>query len=283
MIISKSFSSTLIAVITGAFLLISGCGGGSGGGGGGGVNLPTPTLPTSAVTITTANADAIAISALDFTDIFFVLFGLKTEAPPSIPDVIQLITDQVIKRDRSLRSVVTGVTEDLSSFFCVTGTATATYTETANSETGTISFSTCDLGGGMLLGGSISYNFSWNDINFNYDSSFGGTLTFDFGADNITIVVNLGESGNDDTGAYSATISYSLSGVPDGDFLVTTPIAWVGNSILFQVYSGQLLIQGANNTWLRITVSSTNVGTIELDDGGGVFVEIDSSPISLYL
>jgi len=260
------------------FILLSACGGGGGGGvgGGGGGGMPTPTLPASAVTIDTTNADSIAALALGFTDTFFMLAGLKTEAPPSIPNVIKIIIDEVIKRERVSPSVAIGVTEDIPGL-CLSGTATATFTETGNdtsgTESGTVSFSSCEFPGGVLLNGSVNYNADWN-ATFNYDISLGGTLTFDIGTDAITIVMSLSETGNDDTGAFSATISYSVSGAPDGDFLVTTPEAWVGN-IIDGVDSGVLMIQGANDTRLRITVSSPNVGTIALDNGDGNFIEID--------
>lgn len=278
---SKSFRSILTTTIAGAFLIIVGCGGGSGGGSGG--DFPTPTLPADAVTFDATNAADNAFLALVFKNTPFSLTGLKTEAPPSIPDFIKLIIEEVIKRGRSSRSVATGVTEDLSAIFCFTGTATATFTENANSETGTIIFSNCDIGGSLVVvDGSLSYDASWNDTTQDYAFSSGGTLTFNDGRPEIfTLVINLSKSGNDGTGDYSSTISYSLSGFPGGGFLVTTPIAWVGNNILLEVYDGQLMIQGANNTRLRITVIPNNQATIELDVGGGDFVEIANSPTNL--
>jgi len=131
-------------------LIVAGCGGGGGGGGGGAVNFPTPTLPAGAVKIDATNAEAIANSALEFTGILFG-FAAKTEGPPSIPQVIKLVTDQVTKRKRNLGSKTAGKTEDVSVFFCVTGTAIDTFTENATSVSGEIKFADCEIFAGLFL------------------------------------------------------------------------------------------------------------------------------------
>jgi len=52
--------------------------------------------------------------------------------------------------------------------------------------------------------------------------------------------------------------------------LVTTPVALEGNSDLIEVYSGELNVEGADNTQLCITVNVINLATVEFDDGLGV-------------
>jgi hypothetical protein len=88
--------------------------------------------------------------------------------------------------------------------------------------------------------------------------------------------MNLSESGNNGTGAFTSTISFSLSGIPDGGFLVTTAQTWTGNAFSFQVNSGQLIVYGSDDTRLRITVTGINTADVELDNGSGTFV-IDST------
>ena len=109
--------------IVASFIIVtlSACGGGGGGGsgsGGNGVNFPTPTLPAGAVKIDATNAEDIADSALLFTTILSE-FALKTEGPPSIPQVIKLVTDQIFKRNRNFGSVAARETDDISASFCV--------------------------------------------------------------------------------------------------------------------------------------------------------------------
>jgi len=252
-----------------SFVAISACGGSGGGGGGGGDDFPTPTLPAGAVKIDATNAEAIANSALDFTGILLG-FAAKTEGPPSIPQVIKLVTDQVTKRNRNLGSNVAGKTEDVSAFFCVTGTATDTFDETANSVSGEIKFSDCDIGFGIILNGTFPYEGSWNDATLDYNFHYGGTLAFNDGiVPPITIVLNFTEAGNDGTGDLSLTPSFSLDGIPGGGYLVTTVLPLLGNFFSGLFTSGELNVGGADNTQLCMTVTAINMMTIELDDGLG--------------
>ena len=246
---------------------LSACGGG-GGGDSGDVNFPTPTLPAGAVIIDDANAEDIAESALLFTDILSE-FALKAEGPPSIPQVIKLVTEQIFKRNRNSGSVAARETDDISASFCVSGKATDSYTETDNSVTGEFKFSDCDVGSGIIVNGTLPYEASENDATLDYDGQFGGSLTFRIGADIITIVINFSDSGNDGTGDFSLTQSFSLEGIPGGGFLVTTVKPILGNSFTDEITSGELRVRGANNTKLCITVTAINLVTVELDDGSG--------------
>jgi hypothetical protein len=252
-----------------SLVAISACGGSGSGGGDDDVVFPTPTLPAGAVKIDATNAEAIANSALDFTGILLG-FAAKTEGSPSIPQVIKLVTDQVTKRNRNLGSNVAGKTEDVSAFFCVTGTATDTFDETANSVSGEIKFSDCDIGFGIILNGTFPYEGSWNDATLDYNFHYGGTLTFDDGiVPPITIVLNFTESGNDGTGDLSLTPSFSLDGIPGGGYLVTTVLPLLGNFFSGLFTSGELNVGGADNTQLCMTVTAINMMTVELDDGLG--------------
>ena len=259
--------------IVASFIIVtlSACGGGGGGGsgsGGNGVNFPTPTLPAGAVKIDATNAEDIADSALLFTTILSE-FALKTEGPPSIPQVIKLVTDQIFKRNRNFGSVAARETDDISASFCVSGKATDTYTETDNSVTGELKFSDCDVGSGIVVNGNLPYEASGNDATLDYDGQFGGSLTFRIGANIITLVINFSDSGNDGTGDFSLTQSFSLEGLPDGGFLVTTVQPILGNSFSAEITSGKLRVRGANNTKLCMTVTEINQFTVKLDDGLG--------------
>jgi hypothetical protein len=257
------------------FLYLVGCGGGGGGGGDDdgddGDVFPTPTLPAGAAKIDATNAEAIANSALEFTGILFG-FALKTEGPPSIPQVIKLVTDQATKRNRILGSVAAGKTEDVSADFCNSGTATDTFTDTSDGASenisGEIVFSDCDLGG-LLLNGNFPYELSANDATLDFDVHYGGSLIFSVGTDTITVVMNYTESGNDGTGDFSLTPSFSLDGIPDEGYLVTTVMPLLGNFFVAEFTSGELNVEGADNTQLCMTVTAINLVTVEFDDGLG--------------
>jgi hypothetical protein len=259
-------------LMVGSILVLASCGSGGGSDSGSGDDgFPTPKLPASAAKLDNTNANTIADAAVGFLGTLDSVAQLKTANPPSMSQVIKLVVDRVIKRSRSSGSVAARV-EDISAALCVTGSAIADFDENANNESGTVSFSNCDIGGGILVNDSFIYDSSWNDTTLAYDFHMGGTISFDFGTDLVTIVMNLSESGNNGTGDFTSTISFSLSGIPDGGFLVTTTQTWTGNAFSFQVNSGQLIVYGSDNTRLRITVTGINTADVDLDNGSGTFV-----------
>jgi hypothetical protein len=268
----KSIIQFLIGV---SFVAISACGGGGGGSGGdgdGGGGFPTPTLPAGARTIDADNAEETAESALIFAQALLSVAG-KPEGPPSIQQVIKLVSDQVTKRNRNLGSVAAGkTTEDLSDELCFTGTAIDTYTEGENSITGNINFTDCVIGeiedlGEIVVNGTAPYEGSFNDATQVLNIEFGGTLTLDFGTEQIIVVLDFIESENEVTGAFSLTPSFSLEGIPGGGYLVTTVEPLQG--FFDDVNSGELSVAGADNTKLCMEVTLPNTVTVELDDGLG--------------
>lgn len=257
-------------LIVGFILVIASCGGGSGGGDEDD-GFPTPTLPSNAAKFDNTNANTIASAAVGFLGTLDSVSQFKRPDPPSMPQVVKQVTDQILSSIWSSENVAAR-TEDISAGLCVTGTAIADFDENGNSASGTITFSSCDVGGGIIVNGGFIYNASWNDTTLDYDFHMGGTIDFDFDTDFVTIVMNLSESGNDGTGAFTSTISFSLSGIPGGGFLVTTAQPWTGNANSLQVDSGQLIVYGSDDTRLRITVTGINTADVDLDNGSGTFV-----------
>lgn len=278
MIISKSIRLTLVALTTSVFLLATGCGGGggSGGGGGGGGDdgFPTPRLPADAATFDAANADEIAGAAVGFVGTLDTVAALKTESSPSIPQLAQLVTDRIMRSTRN-SALVAARTEDISEGLCATGTAIADFDESGSDESGSVTFTDCDFDGDgtIVINGRFTYVASMNDTTLDYSFHLGGSLTMAFSAESInesiSIVMNMLESGNDGTGAISSNVSYSLSGIPDSGFLVTTAQAWAGNVFTAEISSGQLIIHGGNDTRIRIAVTTINTATVDLDEGSG--------------
>jgi hypothetical protein len=256
--------------------LLTACGGG---GGGGGNKYPTPTLPAGARTINVANADETASSAASFVSTTSAFTALKTNAPPSMAQVIELVRDQVIKRNRNARPAASLKTEDLSSYICYMGTAIANYDQGSSSESGRVTFSICDIGFGIVIDGVVVYDGSWNDSTLDYSLHIGGTLSVNDGGPLTTLVMNLTETGNDGTGGFNSNISFSVDGIPGGGYLVTTPQLVVGD--YGGLASGLLMVTGSASSRLRITVIGPFTASVEYDDGSGIFLLAPTTPITL--
>lgn len=263
----KSYRGFRYVIIIGLVLLVTSCGGGDGSSGN---SYPTPTLPAGARSITEANADDTAILASSFVTTLSEFAALKTENTPTMAQVVDRVVDQVIRRNRIARSENAFRTEDLSSFFCVSGSVIADTDETSTSESGTITFNNCDIGSGIYVNGAMAFDSTWDNTSLNYNLQLGGNLDFDFGTELVTIVMNLAESGNDGSGDYSTSISYSLAGIAGGGFLVTTTQNVVGNNL--GPVSGELIVTGSANSRLRLSVIGPNSISVELDEGSGAFV-----------
>ena len=244
-------------------LILTACGGGGGGGGGGSA---TPSLPSDAVTIDTTNATAIATSAVATADTAYTLAGVDATNLPDMQNIINKITETAFNRNKQSVNVVTGITDTI---FCTGGSITDTYSLTSTSSTGSFTFNSC-AEFGLTFNGTFSYNYTWDNATDDYTGTVSGSLTLSAGGNSFTMALNLTDTGNFTTEAFSATMSFSLSGVPGAGFLVTTETPLTGTFGI--VSGGQLLIQGANNTRLRITVTSSTTANVDLDDGSGSFV-----------
>ncbi len=259
---------------------------GSSGGGSDDINVsfPTPTLPVGAVKLDNMNATDIAEEAVLFISLLSGFADFKTVAPSSsaIEDIIKRTIEYVNQRDRGSPSVAAR-TDDLSAFFCPNGgSAIVNSDESGDTISGTIDLTDCDVGLGILINGRLSIIASENFTTLDYASRIGGTLTLSDGINpDAVFVMDFDISGNDGTGDFSLTTDFSVDGRPGGGYLVTTMQPIVGNFFSFVYFSGQLIVDGADNTQLRITVVPGNMADIELDNGlGGGFV-IVPPPIAL--
>jgi hypothetical protein len=254
---------TIAAVLS---LFLFGCGGG---GGGGDNSLVTPTLPSDATIFTAANATEIARSAVDTVVLTSALADFRQEEiKTSTSDVIKRVTDRVLGRYLPSRSVASRTeTEPCDN---QQGSITFNTEETATSATGSVTFDACNFAG-SFIDGRISIAATFNDSTGDFSANLNGILTFTDNVQSATIAMNYGVTGNDFDGSFSTTMSISVSGVPDANFLLTTPVPISG--ISFDVLSGEILVEGANGTRLRITVTDPNVADVFLDDNGsGTFV-----------
>lgn len=263
-------------------IVATGGGGGGGGGSDGGVSFPTPTLPANAIVIThpMGNARTVAESAILFAS---ATSGgtLKTEEPPTVLEIAKQAADHLVERVRERSSAVAGRTEDLSFDFCVNfpaGSAIADITETANSVSGVITFTNCEFFTDLFVDGNTSIIFNYNDATEDYSQQLGGTLIIDYLGDIATVVSNVSESGNDFSGAFSTTLSFSVTGIPEGPYLVTTSQPLTGN--FFSIDDGELIVTGGidmgpGNTRLRLDVVPGDQVDIYFDAGDGMEMYVD--------
>ena len=255
----KFINSLILSIFS--LLVLSACGGGGGSGGG----TTTPSLPADAITIDAANATAIATSAVATADTAYTLVGVDATSLPAMQAVINKITEVASNKNKQASNVVTGITDSIP---CTSGSITDTYNLTSTSSIGSFTFNSCSEFG-LTFNGTFSYNYTWNNTTDDYTGSVSGSLTLSDGSNSFTMTISLADSGNYATQAFSATMSFSLSGVPGFGFLVTTETPLTGT--FGTVSAGQLLIQGANNTRLRITVTSSTTADVYLDNGSGSF------------
>ena len=265
---SKLHKFTAVMVFS---LYLIGCGGSSSGGGGDD-DSTTPTLPADATKITMANASAIAADAVSSIDIVGVIAnankGSQTETIFGTSEVLDLIIEKAFNKSHRLSSVA-NKTETES---CDSGSVTIDYEETGTSESGTLTFSDCEEDG-ITLNGVFRYSSNF-DNSGDYSDTGSGRLTISDGSLDGTFVVNFSETGNEFTGSYSTTLSFSISGSPDYNFLLTTLVPITGFDP--DVSGGQLKVAGADNSSLLLTVDSLNTIKVELDENGdGTYVFLE--------
>lgn len=246
-------------------LLLAGCGGGSGGGSDG---LFTPTLPADAARIDAANADAIAHGVFESIDnLSMTTFSFKSEqALPSFRDILRSVTDRV--KISTMPSAMTAYRTEVEDCEVSSpqGTITIDFEETETSADGSAVFRNCVIAG-ITIEGRLTFDSSFNNTTFDYSDHFNGSLTVSAGSDSFTLVFDISETGNASADTYSTRLSFSVSGLPGGGFLVTTTQPLVGDNA--GISAGEIVVQGAENTRLRIRVTGLNTAAVDLDEGSG--------------
>lgn len=245
------------------------------GGGGGGDSTVNPTLPGDATRITDANASAIAATAIDSVFLasdYGSFAGFRQDgSSSSTGSVINYAIQETLKRIRPSSQTIASRTTQTQS--CPDGgsiTATADGTDTSGS--GSISFDNCTFGT-SVIDGSFSFEFSFNNTSGNYNISVDGRITASdsvFGS--MTMAMNYSESGNID-GSFSTDISLSVSGTSE-NFLLTTTQTITGMGL--NIYSGEVIVSGADGTRLKLIVIATDTVDVYFDDGSGTFIYRDT-------
>ena len=253
-------------------ILTTACGGSDSDGGISDVN---PILPAGATIITADNATDVAYNAADtFDTVYFAATGFSgssggssvpVEAAPPNPAkaVLNKISETAFSMHKHSGNIVSALSDSIP---CDTGSISDNWSETTTSYSGTLTFNSCVFGT-MGFNGSIRYSASWNDQTGDHAQSGNGNLTLTYAGESIAIAMNLSQTSiNFD---YSITIRYSLSGGGYG-FLVKTESPLTG-IYPADISGGSIIVQGANNTRLRIVITDVCNADVELDTGTGSF------------
>ena len=231
--------------------------------------FPTPTLPANATIFTGANANSVADSAITFASILPTIAG-KSAASVSTSDVVKIAIKPLVRNERYYPPGTAAIDPEV---VCEIGTFTDTITDNGSVIEGSVTYDECNFFNlGVFVNGVISVFETYDEVAGTYNFQIGGTLTISDGTDTVTVVLNLTESGNENTGDFTDNVSFSIAGVPDETYLVTTTQAIVGNYFTGVYTSGQMLVSGGANTRLRLDVVPGNLVEVYLDNGTGTFV-----------
>ena len=236
------------------------------GGDGDGDTRFTPTVPADAARITSANAVDIVGAVFESIDGLGLATGFKNaETPPSLQEILKLVTARVQPRGQRSVSVAHRTETQNCDISSPQGSITVNVNETSSTASGSAVFTNCVISG-LTIDGRFTFNSTFDNVSGEYGDDFNGSLSFDFGTESFGMVFDFGESGNFLSGSYSRNVNFSVSGLPGGGFLVTTTLALTG--IGLDISSGQVIVQGADNTRLRISITN-NTADVDLDEGSG--------------
>lgn len=250
--------------------------------------------PPNAIVLDDTNAKTTAMAAIDTTQI---ILSKGTTQTASAGNIIGQVLDQI--RDNKRNSgidLVAGVafndTYDCATDWLTTDPAGTpnTYTEKGNytgtasgsSDSGTVTFVSCELIPGTIVDGKISFSGTWSYTDGSYTDNASGNLTMATGG--LTIALknfSFKETGNDFTGDFvTSVMQYVFDPGTDG-FAVKTTTPLEGNWTAGCGYptAGVVLISGNDNTHVRATFGAGEILTVEVDTGDGIFTEATGSPV----
>ncbi len=241
--------------------------------GGGGDSTVTPTLPKDATTITEANAYDVAWSTVGMFAYVHSRPGLREVDgfTAATSDVIRMVFDKAFV-DEALRLQAVASRENITEECAFGGSTSISYNETSTTYSESVSYNGCDEGY-VIYNGSSSYFEKQNDYTGNYSYSSNASMSYTLDSGTIVIEVNLEGAGNHYDGSYSYAMAYSQSG-EIYNYLFTTTQSFSG--VYSDVNSGEILVEGASNTKLLITVINTNLAEVYLDNGSGTLVYLDT-------
>lgn len=253
--------SILIAMFT-----VGGCGGS-------GSDDSGLSAPAGAVTITDANAYSVVQDAISGSSALVGALGVEASELPGPMAVINIVQDKLDNRSPvAALSTPTGVetTEP-----CTDGgwiTTNANDQDTA----GSITFSECNEGG-VIINGTINFSVTANQNTGDFTMTLSGNLSATDGIETMSINgLAFSTSGNIyASGITINTYTYAADFPGGGGFLVQLQAPIVIDTMSGTCPdSGIILITGAAGTQAKATINADDTVTIEVNDGGGIFVPV---------
>ncbi|MCP4237597.1 MAG: hypothetical protein GY770_29125 [Aestuariibacter sp.] len=247
-------------------LMLTACGGGDG-------STVTPDLPKDATTITEANAYDVAQSAIAMFAYVHSKSGQREveEIAARTGDAFSMVFDKAFV-DEAHRLQAVASRENITEECAFGGSTSISYNETSTTYSESVSYNGCDEGY-VIYNGSSSYFAKQNDYTGNYSYSSNASMSYTLDSRTIVIEHNLEGAGNYYDGSYGYAMAYSQSG-EIYNYLFTTTQSFSG--VYSDVNSGEILVEGASNTKLLITVINTNLAEVYLDNGSGTLVYLDT-------
>ena len=284
--IFKLASSTLLLS---SAIAITGCGSD----GDSGTSTSAAAVPKDAIILDATNTQTIVEKAFTATDIILSKGVQQTAAANSvISQVVDTIRNNAINSGVDL---VTGIAfSDTYDCSDPTGNtpgiegAPNTYTDKGNATingssftaNGTATFTECAQLG-VILDGSVSFNFTEDDATLEWSSKVTGNLTMTVTVVPIAITnLAINDAGNFGTGDYVTSKMQYTYNPGTGGFALNMTTNIEGNDYDCGPTAGVVEISGANNTKARITFNADMSMTVEINTGDGTYTELTAfSPI----
>lgn len=263
-----NYTKTYIFLLLCTAVFFSGCSSDDGGSGG------TASVPTNAVVINETNAEPTIASAVSTSDLATLAFGVSATPNANLKNALDLIEQIRANAGITNSNLATGVTE---TYPCAdSGNLTWSGTETATSDSGTISFNNCNELG-YVFTGSLKYSSTWNDTTGDYSDTASGSFSMDSASQGFKFSfsgLDYAENGNEFNYTYTVTkatfsINFVYNGTGNDGFLtkLTAPIV---ESAVDYYYgcpeSGTILITGANGTTAEGIYNGDGYMTIKAND-----------------
>ncbi len=249
-------------ILLGAAVALSGC---AGSGGDDDKGKGGPGVPANAITITAANAEATVKSATATKDLV-PTFG---EPTPAVNLTLKGSLDLAKKIRQSSNSgpaTATGVT--LTENCPGGGTITGSFTESGNTDSGSITFNKC-VDEGFTLSGTLDFSETLDPSTTVYSVTASGNLSAT--GNGTTVNFNgfdFAENGNLNNMTYTITkftyaFDVTTNGSSGGGFLVELTAPIVESTGDFCPESGAIKITGANSTTAELIYNGNGTVTIK--------------------
>lgn len=247
----NSLTLSASTVLLSGLFLITGCSSSGDGG------SSTATVPANAIVIDANNAEATVAAAASSGDMLGSALAVEATQILSLQSALDTI--RPILKNIPTANVATGVdfTEPCSGGGSISGSGTNTDDGTLYTDSGTVSFNSCNEAG-FIMNGSMTFSESGNYMTGDFQADASGSINMSFtneggsGSFSFTGFV-MSETGNYQDFTYTINdltyaIDFVIDGSQGGGFLVSLTAPIVESTGDFCPESGHITITGANGT-----------------------------------